>query len=196
MRVAEHGAAVFVPEYQSSEQPAGGIARGAEEVGCAVRFAKAHAAEYGGDRERVIIVGHSGGGSFGALVALAGEQFVGDCLVPAGDATPDMVIGLDGAYHLPRYVSPETLGAAPAEEWQRITPYTYVDAGARRRGLTFHLFVGLEQELLQDAQAFRDVLQAAGYEVTLTQFPGIDHMRMASDRHENTVWAIVTLMDE
>ena len=46
------------------------------------------------------------------------------------------------------------------------------------------------------AQAFRDVLHQAGYEATLTQFPGVEHMRMASERHENTVWAIVTLMRE
>jgi hypothetical protein len=107
-----------------------------------------------------------------------------------------MVIGLDGAYHLPRYTSAETLGKAPAAEWLRISPYTYVDTVPRRTDLAFHLFVGLEAELLQDAQAFRDALQQAGYEATLTQFPGIDHMRMASERHENTVWAIVTLMRE
>ena len=194
--VAGQGAVVFVPEYQSSEPPPDRITRGAEEAACAVRFAKAHGAEYGGDPEHVIIVGHSAGGAFGALVALAGDQFPGDCLVAEGDTTPDALIGLDGAYDLLRYTSAERLGEAPAQEWLRISPYSYVDSVPRRTGLSFHLFVGLETELLQDAQAFRDALQRAGYEVTLAQFPGIDHMRMASERHENTVWAIVAAMRE
>jgi acetyl esterase/lipase len=196
MRVAGHGAVIFVPEYQSYEPPPDRITRGVEEAACAVRFAKAHGAEYGGDSEQVIIVGHSAGGAFGALVALAGDTFPGDCLVADGDTTPNGLIGLDGAYDLPRYTSAEKLGAAPAEEWLRISPYAYVNSVPRRAGLSFHLFVGLEPGLLQDAQAFRDALQRAGYEVTLTQFPGINHMRMASERHENTVWAIVTLLGE
>jgi acetyl esterase/lipase len=73
--VAGQGAVVFVPEYQSSEPPPDRITRGAEEVACAVRFAKAHGAEYGGDPQRVVIIGHSGGAAFGALAALAGDQF-------------------------------------------------------------------------------------------------------------------------
>jgi acetyl esterase/lipase len=97
---------------------------------------------------------------------------------------------------LPRYISEATLRAAPPEEWLKISPYTYVDQAPHRSGLAFHLFVGLESELRQDAQAFRDALVQAGYPVTLTQFPGIDHMRMASERHANTVWAITRLIRE
>ena len=194
MTVAGQGAVVFVPEYQSYEPPPDRITRGAEEAACAVRFAKAHGAEYGGDPEHFIIVGHSAGGAFGALVALAGDQFRGDCIAAGGDVTLQMLIGLDGAYDLLRYIPVESVGAAPAEEWLRISPYAYVDRVPRRTDLSFHLFVGLETELLQDAQAFRDALLRGGYQVTLTQFPGIDHMRMASERHANTVWAIVALM--
>jgi acetyl esterase/lipase len=194
MRVAGHGAVVFVPEYQSHEPPPDRITRGAEEATCAVRFAGAHGQEYGGDPNHIVVVGHSGGAAFGSLVALAGDQFPGDCTVAEGDANPNVLIGLDGAYDLMRYISDETLGAAPAKEWLKISPYEYVDRAPRRADLSFHLFVGLETELLQDAQAFREALHRAGYPVALAQFPGIDHMRMASENHANTVWAIVTHM--
>jgi acetyl esterase/lipase len=194
MRVAGHGAVVFTPNYESSEALPDGIARGAEEAACGVRFARTHGAEYGGDPGRVIIAGHSGGAAFGAFVALAGDQFYGDCRVAEGDTTPKMLIGLDGAFDLPRYTSEALLREVPAEDWLKASPYSYIESAPNGTGLSFHFFVGLETELLRDAQAFRDALQEAGYSVTLTQFPGIDHMRMASGSHANTVWAIVTLM--
>jgi acetyl esterase/lipase len=196
MRVAGHGAVVFTPNYQSSEALPDGIARGAEEAACAVRFARIHGAEYGGDPGPVIIVGHSGGGAFGAFVALAGDQFHGDCRVAEGDTTSEMLIALDGAFDLPRYTSEALLREAPAEDWLKASPYSYIESAPSGTRLSFHFFVGLETELLRDAQALRDALVRAGYLVTLTQFPGIDHMRMASGSHASTVWAIVTLMGQ
>ena len=50
--------------------------------------------------------------------------------------------------------------------------------------------------VLLPASACQSGALSAPTAVALTQFPGIDHMRMASENHANTVWAILTLMRE
>jgi acetyl esterase/lipase len=47
---------------------------------CAVAFARAHAAEYGGDPATLIVFGHSGGANMGASVAFARPQPTAGCL--------------------------------------------------------------------------------------------------------------------
>ena len=194
--LAEQGAVVFTPEYQSYEPPPDQILTGVNDAACAVRYARAHAGEYGGDPDRVIVVGHSAGGAFGAVISLAGDRFHGDCLVEEGSAIPDRFIGLDGAYDILRYTSEERLRMASPDEWVWMSPYTHISATDGQGNPSFYLFVGEEAVLLQDAQAFRDALLEHGYSATLTQFPGIDHMYMASGNHANTVFAIVSIMRE
>ena len=74
-------------------------------------------------------------------------------------AIPDLFIGLDGAYDILRHLTEETLTAGPGEEWLKISSHTYIGILPMRRDLSFYLFVGLEAELLQDAQAFLPVGQ-------------------------------------
>jgi len=194
--LAGQGVVVFAPEYLSYPPPPDKIMTGVEEVACAIRFARVYGPDYGGNPNRIIVVGHSGGGSFGAVAALAGDQFHGDCLVTGESAIPDMFIGLDGAYDILRYVPEEKLRLAPPEEWIMFSPFTYIRDSTSPKDLPFHLFVGKEIELLQNAQAFQDALQQAGFHASLTQFPGIDHMYIASGNHKNTVWAIVSLINQ
>jgi acetyl esterase/lipase len=182
--VAGQGAIAFVPTYTSNEPSPdaiarGAIARGAEEAACAVRYARAMAAEYGGDARRIVAVGHSGGGAFAVLVALAGDEFVGDCAVSEGSGSVDGVVGLDGAYDLMRYIQPWILEKATVEEWLAISPYAWIDRQPTRPEVAFRLFAGLETELVQDGQAMRDALLAAGYQAEFTRIPGVDHMGMS-----------------
>lgn len=194
--LAERGVVVFIPEYLSYEPPPDQIRTALEEAACAVRFARAHADEYGGNAHQLIVIGHSAGGAFGAVIALAGDTYYGDCLVNEGSAIPNIFIGLDGAYDLIRYSSEERLRLAPPDEWKVRSPYTYIENAPQPGTIPFHLFVGKEPELLQDAQAFRDALAGKGYPVTLTQFPGVDHYYIASGNHANTVWAILSIINE
>jgi acetyl esterase/lipase len=187
---------VFTPEYQSYQPPPDQILTGVKDAVCAVRYARTNAGEYGGDPDWVIVVGHSAGSAFGALISLAGDQFHGDCLADEGSAIPDQFIGLDGAYDLLRYTDEERLRMASPDEWVLLSPYTYIRTAQNRAELPFHLFVGKEMELLQDAQAFRDALLENGYSATLTQFPGVDHMYMVSGNHANTISAIVSLIQK
>ena len=183
--IAGRGAVVFAPTWRSSEstvldeqsQPVG-----YNDAACAVRFARANAADYRGDPSRIVLIGHSAGGAAGATIALAGDDFYGDCLVQEGSALPDAFVGLDGAYELPKYTSESTIKKTSAEAWAAVNPYTYINRQPIRQGVEFYINTGLEQELVADGTRLAQALQAAGYTVKYREFPGTDHMSMASSR--------------
>lgn len=194
--VAGQGAVVFVPTFSSSFSPVtiaqGGVGLGVEEASCAVRFARARAAEYGGDPQRVVAAGHSAGGAFAVVLALAGDEFHGGCVVSEGSGSVDGVVGLDGAYDLVRYTEAWILKKAPAESWRLISPHAWIERQPLRPGVGFRLFAGLETGLVQEGQALRDALLAAGYPVDFDQLPGIDHLEMGGARPQ-TILAILEL---
>jgi len=150
-------------------------------------------AEYGGKAARLMAVGHSGGGAYGMLLALAGDEFTGECAVPDGSGRVDGLVGLDGAYDLMRYIPASALQDAPAEDWLAISPYAQLERQPFHPGVAFRLFAGRETELVQDGQAMRDALTRAGYPVDFTQVPGVDHMGMVGSRRSQTLLAIAEL---
>jgi acetyl esterase/lipase len=191
--VAQRGAVVFAPSWYGLDYDLSvPLARSDEDAACAVRFARAHASKYGGHPGRVIVVGHSYGGTVGAILMLAGDEFHGDCLTHEGSALADAFVGLDGVYDLIPLIAPEVLQAQPAE-CIRNNPFTYVDRTPRRDNISFRLFVGAEPELRSQAQAFRDALQAAGYKAEIYQIPRMGHDSMVSPWPE-TVDAIAALL--
>jgi acetyl esterase/lipase len=191
--IAEQGAVVFAPTWHAgSPSPSERIGVGAEDAACAVRFARDRAAEYGGDIRRVVVVGHSAGGMIGALMMLAGDEFHGDCLVQHGSALPDAFVGIDGGYDLIPFFSDEVLKANPAD-CLKIGPFAYLDHPPVRDDLVLELFVGSYATSQQESQALRDALEAAGYSVSLTQIPGVDHNDMERPQPE-TVNATAELL--
>ena len=60
-----------------------------------MRFARAHAAEYGGDPERVILVGHSVGSEL-AIEATAGDEVPSEGCLAHGSGVADAVVALAG----------------------------------------------------------------------------------------------------
>lgn len=185
-RIANIGAVVFTPTWHSSE-PQGDpltreiIIKGDEDAACAVRFAREKAAEFGGDASRIVLVGYSGGGTAGGVMALAGDDFHGDCLVSTGSAFPDAFVGVDGAYDLVKCCVPEDLyvKAAP-EDWELMVPYTYLDRQPINKERSFHLIVGETVELVEMAEYFHNQLKELGYRTTLTKFPTLDHGEIVS----------------
>jgi acetyl esterase/lipase len=192
--IAGQGAVVFSAEWRSgAPSSVAEIAQGAEDAACAVRFARAHGAEYGANGKRVVLVGHSAGGGIGALVMLAGDDFHGDCLTAEGSALPDAFVGLDGTYDVISFIPEGVLREAPAA-CARISPFAYVGREPIRAGSRFVLFVSDNRLLQQQAQAFRDALRAAGYDVSLAQIPGVDHLAIGSGSVPETLGAIVDLL--
>ncbi|HEX5040708.1 MAG TPA: alpha/beta hydrolase [Candidatus Limnocylindria bacterium] len=105
--LAQRGAVVFLMSYRSAVTGSYD-SQTEEDVRCAVRYARANTRAYGGDPDRVILVGHSQGGHAALEVATEPEADVDACLAD-GSGKADAVIGL-GA---PNPRSAEASGPAP-----------------------------------------------------------------------------------
>jgi acetyl esterase/lipase len=169
---AKGGLVVFVPDYRDSptdleSDPLAAL----QDAACAMRYARAHAGEYGGLSERLVSAGHSLGGNMAAIMALDGDQFSGDCLVK-GDisAMAAGVVGLDGAY------DQFELDTALAP----LNALAYLTDGAGDEALTFNLYTGEVEQLHRQAERFRDALTAAGHKVTLIRQPELGHGMFSS----------------
>lgn len=185
-RIAELGAVVFTPTWRSSEPQSEPLTReiiiaGDEDAACALRFARAKAADFHGNPARVVVVGYSGGGTAGAVMALAGDDFNGECQVSGYSALPDVFVGIDGAYDLVNCCVPDDLyRRATPEDWELIVPYTYLDRQPVQERIEFHLIVGGTPELFAMAETFNEGLEAAGFNVSMTHFPELDHGQIVS----------------
>lgn len=90
--LAQRGAVVFLMSYRSAAT-GNYDSDSANDVRCAVRYARDRAEEYGGDPDRIIVVGHSQGGFLSVEVAIQPEQEAEACLAD-GSGKPDGVVGL------------------------------------------------------------------------------------------------------
>ncbi len=111
----------------------GGYPMTFEDAACAVRFARQHAAQFGGDSDTVTVVGYSAGAHIGAVTALAGDSFEGDCSVDSGSALPDGFVGVAGPYDSDVFDPLLVIffGTDRAEDpapWEDGNPYTHVGA--------------------------------------------------------------------
>jgi acetyl esterase/lipase len=99
--LAGQGAVVFVADYREGAQYGGTFPLPYEDIGCAIRYARANAAQYGGDGSRVTLVAHSLGGFFASTEALSPDPFTpapGACLTTSGSTKPDAFIGIAAIY--------------------------------------------------------------------------------------------------
>ena len=169
--IASRGALVFNSSVFYNMPWSSGI----EYLACAVRFARATAPDYGGDPNKIIIVGNSGGAYFALMVGLAGDDFKeGECIVSDGSAIPDAIIGYEGPYDIATAdyggMSHSYLEQEDPELWRKINPYTNI-------GKNPDLKVRLIHGDLPDATVFdvklevstgiHQALLDAGYDVEL-----------------------------
>jgi acetyl esterase/lipase len=195
-RIAQLGAVVFTPTWRSGEPQGEQITReiiiaGWEDAACSLRFAKVKGLDYDGDPERLTVVGYSGGGTAGSVMALVGDDFDGDCLEGGLSALPDAFIGVDGAYDLIKCCIPDDLYAKGSPgDWELIVPYTYLDRQPVHAKIRFYLIVGGTPELVEMAETFNDALESAGFTSTLAQFPNLDHGQIVSLDHPD-LFAII-----
>jgi dienelactone hydrolase len=180
--LAGRGAVVFLPNWRGSMALDSARQNGVrwrealEEITCAVRFARAGAADYGGDPGWVTVVG---GRSIGeSLVqALVGDeseawdQFAAarggppaqaECLMSEGSAQVDAYVAWAEAP-----TEMDFLKDQDAELWKLCSPLAHL---GENPNLRVRLLRGAQDQRvsLERITAFQQAMQAAGYDVTLT----------------------------
>ena len=148
------GAVVFNVDYGDPQHQRSNLELRTSDLACAVRFARAHAADYGGDPSRVTLVAHLAAAQQGGIVALDGDARVGaSCLALSGSASPDAFVAIADA---PGRDEMPPLGGNP--------------------GLEVRLLIGARDAKMIPTSAervdgFLSELVAAGYDATLTVIP-------------------------
>jgi acetyl esterase/lipase len=210
--VAERGALVYVPTYLDSGWPTLQQVRSGQskpdralgDIACAVRTARADAADNGGDPGRLVLVGFSRGGQIGAVVSLAGDHPAvtgsssGNCLGPPGSAVPQAFVGLDGPYDWESFAAttePELWAATDRDLMALISPLTYSDAAAPDAAASFYLVssgqVTADGSFAEHAERFAASLAAAGYSVSTSPLP---HLWHAAFQYPGVVPEVVDLI--
>jgi arylformamidase len=148
--MALEGAVVFNVDYRDGENKRNASYR---DLACAVAFARENAADFGGDPERVTLVGHSLGSIRGAIEALTNADKPGPCKAK-GPGVPDSFAGLS--------VAPATSVLDRAHDLHRIP---------------VRLFVGAKDQpgFQSSMTALQAYLVTHGVDSTLTRVPDADH---------------------
>jgi acetyl esterase/lipase len=114
------------PSYQlAAESP--GFPFALDDSACAVRYAAAHPESDG----TVAVVGHSAGAHLGAVVALTGDAYGGDCPL-GGTGIPDRFVGMAGPYDVMRlgFLIVPFFGVGPVDDpgaWEAGNPQGLTD---------------------------------------------------------------------
>lgn len=168
--------------------PDGAFPASSLDVACALSFLRARAGEYLIDPDRIAVYGYSAGGHLVSLLGVA--ELEADC---ASGATgpPAAVISGAGPQDLRRYrdwfLLTDYLGGDQDERpeiWARASPITHVGAGEPPFLLIYgslDLVVGVDQ-----GEAMRDALAAAGNDVRLLSLRGAGHIDSTSPAGSST----------
>jgi acetyl esterase/lipase len=189
--VAGQGAVVFVADYRESPEWGGGTPNTYRDIACAIRFAREHASDYGGDGRRVTLVAHSLGPFFASTAALSADNFEpapGTCLAAKGSTRPDAFVGIAGIYSQSGVTAlflDSFFGGSPSEApkaWAAGDPYEVI-RGKHANRIPVRLIHG-EQDanvVLQSSRDFEQALEAAGFDSQLLVISG-DHGSVLEDR--------------
>jgi len=186
--IAQQGAVAYTIEWRirlpvvAVNEDGKGFREMHETVACAIRFARATAAQYGGNPDRVTLVGFSAGAWIGGYLALVGDgvdqlwqefelqrggppQQV-ESLVSGSSAHADAFVGIGGAYGLS-----ESLKEEDPELWEVCS----IDAHlGKNPDLMIRLLHGEWDDTVpvEASVMFDSTLIEMGYDSELTQFEG------------------------
>ena len=157
-----------------------------EQIVCAVRFAQATAADFGGDPGSIALLGLAPGAAVCAVAALAGDDFDGDCLKEDQSGLPNAVVLIEGPYDYITKgyaeVDHSFLEDEDPELYETINPYTHI---GRNPDLKIRLIHGQDEDTAwsqtvpQVSIDFHQALEEAGYDATLTFVEGAHHTDLA-----------------
>jgi dienelactone hydrolase len=185
--LAGRGLVVFVPSRRSDTAT---LAEGAKDNGrdfreaqeswaCAIRFAREHAAEYGGDPDKLTMFSH---GTSGLQVALLGDdmQPAWDALAAKRGGPPPQTecLSKEGSAQIKRYVS-----YAGEFDWydklKEMDPELYeltsfLALSPKNPDLRLHLVAGdmAAPDDVELTAEYRETLASTGHDATVTMLPG------------------------
>ncbi|MCC4593191.1 alpha/beta hydrolase [Xanthomonas campestris pv. cannae] len=171
--LARHGVVAIVPDYRKYPQVTlDGFMR---DAAAAVAWSQRHAAEYGGDPQRLVLMGHSAGAHIAALLATDGHWLQAQGLSPRQLCG---LVGLAGPYDFLPLTDPDLIGMFgqdPAQQ-RRSQPVNFVD-GDEPPALLLH---GDADTVVEphNSQSLQAALQRVGVPAELKTYPGVGHMRL------------------
>lgn len=170
----ENGFLTVNTRYALASLDRAGFPEAVEDVACAVRYAALHPDSDG----TVAVIGHSAGAHIGAIVALTGDRYRGDCPF-GGTGLPQRFIGLAGPYDVSRlgFAVGAFFGGPPdrvPEAWEAGNPMGLV---AENPGLEALIMYGELDGIVPDsfAIAFHDALVDGGVSSLLERVEGARH---------------------
>jgi acetyl esterase/lipase len=171
--LAQHGIVAIIPDYRV--YPAAKFPGFLQDCAAAVRWSRDHAADYGGDPQHLFLMGHSAGAYNAAMLALDPEWLGAEGMSPRDISG---LIGLAGPYDFLPLTDPvlKTIFGNP-DELARTQPINFVTPGAPPAFLA----AGDKDTTVypRNSVHLAERLQAAGDEVTLKIYPGLDHVKLA-----------------
>jgi acetyl esterase/lipase len=165
--LAAQGFVVVVPDYRLvPEAPYPGFLRDCAE---AVRWARRHSGDYGGDGERIVLAGHSAGAYNAAMLALDPALLGPDRAAIRGFA------GLAGPYDFLPLDDPATVAAFGA--WPRLAETQPVSHAAPASPPVLLLHGAADDRVMpRHSRKLAARLAAAGSPVRLKLYPGLGHV--------------------
>ncbi|MEZ0541048.1 alpha/beta hydrolase [Fibrella arboris] len=180
-RLAKQGVVAVVISYRLS--PAVQVPAMASDCAAAVAWTSQHIAEYGGDPNRIYVMGHSAGGGLAALLAVDNSLFapLGITRNPVKGAILDDPAGINMYDYLKKMEYPNdrqyltSFGNVP-EGWRTVSPMYRVQAGAP----PMLLYTGAKTypSIITGTKAFYEKLLALGVTSQYTVMPGKEHVPM------------------
>ena len=165
--LAARGFVTIIPDYR--KVPEVRYPGFVEDGAAAVRWARAHAKDYGGDGERIVLAGQSAGAYIAAMLAVDGRWLGRDRAAVRG------LVGLAGPYDFAPFTT--DAGRAAFGAWPRpaeTQPVTHADADAPPA----LLLTGDADDIVRprNSQALAAPLRKAGVRAEVKTYPGIGHI--------------------
>lgn len=165
--LAARGFVVAVPDYRLV--PAVRFPGFVEDCAAAVKWMRANAARYGGDPDRIVLVGHSAGAYNAAMLAVDPRYLGADRAAVRG------FVGLAGPYDFLPFDGPVSRAAfAGAPDLRATQPITFASAGDPRV-LLLH---GVKDDTVfpRNSQSLARKLTAAGVAAEVKLYPNLGHV--------------------
>ena len=176
--LARQGFVAVLPDYRLA--PDHPFPAFVEDAASAVRWARDHAIEFGGDPARIYISGHSAGGHNALMLALDPRYLQAVGMEPEGIAGVASLAAPTGLEHLR---GPDLKGVFPLDVPDEA--FSPVALAARNAGEVppFLLMTGLDDDVVYPASVAKlaDVIRAGGGRCTVKAYPDIGHLGLLLD---------------